>query len=273
MTSTLSPQTFTHRYGDTETVLTLPLPVRHSYTKGQQDLVDTVIALGWTLDPTAVHNTYGWGLDRLDPARRPEFLVQHPFTFVKVAADGGTWTLVLDYVSREYSHYGRRGFSKTLKGAKLTHTAADGTQTRYPASLSAYIPTTSIGDRGNSTEVVLEKQSTASYAATNWIWQATRDEDGGYTLRTQVERLATNPELVLWIAAELQNARKVREAEAEARRKADDAAKARPLAPSWGTLRQAARDIVNANGKSDAVALLEALKAAVALVEEEVVVH
>jgi len=254
-------------------------PLKFRYSKGQQALVSAVVKLGWNLDSSETLNDYygGWGrpdFSELPAAEQNQYLSQHPFIFVKPAADGGTWQLELDYQSRErYSQ-----FNKTLQAAKLRHFAADGTETVIPGFSTVEY---TFGGKGNYPgrsdsnigAAWLKHPGIARGRSTNWLWEATRDEDGSYNLREQVIKLATNPELVLWRAAEKLHNQQVRLAEQQAEKKADREARQRPLAPSWKQLRRAAYAIVTADGKSDAVALLDALKAAVAIVEEEVVVR
>lgn len=260
---------YDYSYGDSVTTVAVPLPNNYAYTKGQQALIDVALAHGWTLDITALKNGYGWRFDELPAERRVQHLSQHPFKFTRPATDalGGTWQIELDYVSREYSYYGDRGFNKTLKGAKLIRIQADGTETLFPAKLSGYATRSANSD---NTQVVLEPTGTAGYSANNWVWDAASAGEERLNLRERVEELLADPEDVISRAVQLLSAHEVAEVTAQARRKADQEARRRPLSPSWNGLRRAAQGIVDSDGKSDPVALLAALKAAVALVEGEV---
>lgn len=256
-----------YRYGDSATTVSAPLKNTHRYTKGQQALIDVAIAHGWELDLSALQNTYGWRFDELSAERRAHYLTQHPFTFTRPATDalGGTWQIELDYVSREYSNYGNRSFNKTLKGAKLVRIQADGTQTLFPAKLSGYA--TRSANRDN-TEIVLQPTGTAGYSATNWVWDAAQVGES-HSLRERVEELLEDPEGVVARAVQLLSAHEVAEEIAQAKRKAIEEARRRPLSAAWVDLRDVAAQVAKADGLSDTAALLAALKAAVALVEDE----
>lgn len=260
-----SPTTLQYSYGESVTTVAFPLPLRHRYTKGQQALVDEVTALGWNLDETAVRNSYGYHFDTLPEERRVAKLEQHPFIFVREDADGGWWQLELDYVSREYSYGSAKSFNKALLGAKIRKFTAEADKVEFDAAISGY-PSYADG------AVVLQKHSTARWASYNWVTGAASDDDR-YTLREQVIALATDPGLVLWLAAERMFERA--EARYTARREAErvEALRRRPLPASWDALKAAAKAVAAADGLSDTDALLEALKAAVAVVEDEVVVR
>lgn len=259
---TTAPATYDYRYGDSVTRVTLPLRNPHTYTKGQQALVDTAVANGWTLDQTAILNTHGWGnFSAYTPEQKRRYLIQHPFKFTRPATDGGRWEIELDYQDRDYSLYA--SFNATLKGAKLARYTADGEKVVYNPALSGW---TSTPTRGG---LVLEKQSTARWASVNYVTAAA----SGATLREQVVSLLADPEHV--VARALQDLAAAEAAEAAQRAENDriKALKARPLPEGWSALSEAARAVSEADGMSDTAALLVALKAAVAAVEGEVVVR
>ena len=270
MTTATDTQTYTYGYGDTATTVAIPLPNNYRYTKGQQAIIDAAIEAGWVLDTTAISNTYGYRFDQLAAERRASYLVQHPFKFVKPATDalGGTWKVTLDYASREYTHYGNSGFNKTLKGAKLTRVQADGSETVFSPELSGYAVYRAYGQ--DNTEIVLQPTSTASYSSTNWVWDAALVGEG-YSMRDRVEALLADPEAVVAKAVELMAASKARKAAQEAAREAERVARGRPLPAGWDALQAAAQAVSKADGMSDHAALLVALKAAVAAVEDAVV--
>lgn len=260
---TTTTATIDYTYGDTVTTVPLPLPIKQKYTKGQQALVGTAVANGWTLDTTAILNTYGGygNFARYTAEQRASYLVQHPFTFVKPAADGGTWTVELDYADRDYSYYGSRGFNATLKGARLSYTAADGKVRFFDHAVSGYA-----NSRG---ELVLEKQSVAGWASVNYVTQVTP----GDTLRDKVASLLENPDVVAWLAVEAQFKATQAERAARAEEERIRELKSRPLPAGWNALQVVAAQVAKADGMSDTEALLSALKAAVAAVEEDVVVR
>lgn len=272
MTTTTTPTagpattTFDYTYGDSITPVSVPLPNDYRYTNGQQALVDHALDRGWELDTTAISNTYGYRFDELPAERRAAFLKQHPFKFVRPAADGnGHWQITLDYLSREYSHHGSRGFNKTLKGARLRRFYADGTTQKFDEAVSGYV-----NYNYGRHEIVLQQQSTASYASTNWVWAAALVGEG-YSIRERVQALLDDPDGIVELAYE-----KMATAAARAKAARDEAErirnlKARPLPRGWGALARAARAVNDADGMSDTEALLAALKAAVAAVEDEVV--
>lgn len=269
MSTTTAPATYDYRCGDTVTTVQVPLPNSYRYTKGQQALVDFAVEQGWKLDIYAVSNTYGYSFDRLEAERRPGYLVQHPFKFTKAGQfDGqpGTWKVTLDYVSREYSHY-RRSLSKTLKGAKLVFVPANGVEAaKFDAAVSGYATRSGYGND----EIVLQQQSTASYASTNWVWAAALVGEG-YSLRERVQVLLTDPEGVVSRAIEKQAADEARTKAYYAEQERIRQLKSRPLPAGWDQLKGAAAEVAKANGMSDTEALLSALKAAVAVAEGSVV--
>lgn len=261
---TTTTATFSYHYGESVTEVTVPLPNTYRYTKGQQDLIDFAEDHGWTLDVTALYTTYGgYRFDGLTEERRRANLAQHPFVFVRPGTDGGTWRVELDYVSREFSYYGGKSFTKTLKGARLTFTGDDGAVNTFDAALSGYATLT--GSREN-TEIVLAQQSTASYAATNWVWHAALVGEG-YSTRERVQALLVDPEGVVFRAVTAMAADKADQAAYEAERERIRALKARPLPAGWEALQEAAQAVVKADGMSDTDALLAALTAALAAVE------
>lgn len=264
--------THNYKYGGTVTAVQIPLPNNYRYTKGQRALVDFAVEQGWKLDIYAVSNTYGYSFDRLEAERRPGYLVQHPFKFTKAGQfDGqpGTWKVTLDYVSREYSHYGRP-LSKTLKGAKLVFVPANGVEAvKFDAAVSGYATRT--GNKDND-EIVLQQQSTASYASTNWVWSAALVGEG-YSLRERVQVLLTDPEGVVSRAIEARAADEARTKAYYVEQERIRQLKARPLPAGWDLLQKVAAKVAKADGMSDTEALLSALKAAVVAVEEEVVVR
>jgi hypothetical protein len=263
---TTATATHNYNYADTVTTVAIPLPNNYKYTKGQQAVVDAAIEAGWELDITAISNTYGYSFDRLEAERRPGYLVQHPFKFVRPATDslGGTWKITLDYKSREYNNYGTGGFNKTLKGAKLTRVQADGTETVFPSELSAYAVYRAYGQ--DNTEIVMQPTSTASYRSTNWVWDAALVGEG-YSMRDRVEVLLSDPEGVVAKAVELMAESKARKEAWRAEQEAERVARGRPLPAGWDGLQAAAKAVSKADGVSDHAALLVALKAAVAAVE------
>lgn len=272
MSTTATPATYDYRYGDTVTTVQVPLPNSYRYTKGQQALVDFAVEQGWKLDIYAVSNTYGYRFDRMPAERRPDYLVQHPFKFTKAGQfDGqpGTWKVTLDYVSREYSHY-RKPLTKTLKGAKLVFVPANGTKAvKFDAAVSGYA--TFIGNPDND-EIVLQQQSTASYASTNWVWAAALVGEG-YSLRERVQVLLTDPEAVVSRAIEARAADEARTKAYYAEQERIRQLKGRPLPAGWDQLQKVAAQVAEANGMSDTNALLAALKAAVSAVEEKANTH
>ncbi len=260
------PKTIDYTYSGVVTTVALPAPLRHRYTKGQQSLVDAVVKLGWSLDETAIINTYGNHFDLLSEERRLANLVQHPFVFVREDADGGWWELELDYVSREFSWYshGEDRFNKALLGAKLRRFTAEADEVTFDDALSGYASYS----RGR---VVLQKQSNAGWASYNYVTGVATDGER-YTLREQVLALATDPGLVLWLAAERRFT--ADEAKYAAQRaKADREAAEANITAGWADLKAVARQVASSHGLSDHAALVAALKTALAAVEDEVVVR
>lgn len=257
-------RTIKFTYGDVTVPVQVPLPNNFKYAKGQQALVDFAVEQGWELDVTAISNTYGRRFDSLPAERRAEYLKQHPFKFVKPGKDGGTWGLTLDYVSREetWSWYGSRGFSNTLKGAKLTFTAADGALNNFDAALSGYANYGTMRD----TEIVLQPTSRASYASNNWVWDAALVGEG-YSLRERVQVLLTDPEAVVERAVALMAESRRREQERQAEQDRIRELKNRPLPAGWSLLQEVAAQVAAADGITDTGALLADLEAAIRGVE------
>lgn len=265
--TTTTATTFAYTYGDSVTPVEVPLPNRFTYSKGQQALLDFVAEQGWKLDIYALRNTYGYRFDNLPEERRREFLVQNPFALTKAGQLNGvtgTWKAVLDYKSREYSNYGDAGYTNTLKGAKLTFTADDGALMAFDPALSGYATRTA--RRDENTEIVLQATSKAGYASNNWVWDAALVGEG-YSVRERVQVLLANPEAVVTTAITLMAEDQEREAARRAEKVRIRELQNRPLPAGWDALKQAARNIVAADGMSDTDALLAALKDAVAEVE------
>lgn len=261
MTAPTATRTLNFTYGDVTVPVQIPLRNDYRYTKGQQELVNLAVERGWALDVTAISNTCGHRFDSLPAERRAAYLKQHPFKFVRPGRDGGTWKLTLDYVSRDYSWYGDQGFNKTLKGAKLTFTAADGGEREFDAALSGYA-TDGLSSRAN-TQAVLQPTSRAGYAATNWLWEAAE----GHSLRERVESLLADPEAVVDRAVALMAEDKAEREAREAERNRIRDLKARPLPAGWLLLQEVAAQVVAADGMTDIGALLADLEAAIRGVE------
>lgn len=254
--TTTAPVQYGYRYGGCVTTVTLPLPMKHRYTKGQQALVDAALSDGWELDLTAILNSSSGRFSAYTPEQRVTYLSQNPFQFVKPAADGGRWEVELDYTSRDYGWYGPH-FNSTLKGAKLRRYAADGSQVMFSPALSGWASGGSQGD------LILERQSTAGWASTNYVTAVT----SGKTLRDQVISLLNDPEAVATRAVEARDAAEAKEAVRNAEIERIRELKKRPLPAGWDALQEAAQAVAEADGLSDTEALLAALKGAVASVE------
>ena len=262
----LDKNTLVYRYGDTETTVQYPLPIKHAYTKSQADMVKAVTDLGWELDTTAVRVDSYNRFDTLTEERRVQAMEQHPFMFVREDADGGWWQLELDYVSRDYSYYSsRRSFNKALLGAKLRRFTPSADEVHFDNALSGYAS-------WSKGKVVLQKQSTAGYASTNWV-TAVAAQGGRDTLRAQVLALATDPGLVVWLAAESEWEADQAEAARRRARRAEEEARQAPLPAGWDELKVAAKAVAKADGLTDLKAVKAALEAALAAVEDEVVVR
>lgn len=227
----------------------------------QEKLLAYIAAQGWSLDPTVTINTYRrWGFSDLPAEEKAKYIKPHPHAFTKPASDGGRWQIWLDYSIR--SDYGGR-LGTRLHSVEITKFDADGER----VSLDGI---NSWGGR-----IKLQRPSTSRYVyrREDWVWDATDpltdDNESDGTLAKRVERLASNIELVLWLAAELKYNSDVRFAAQIAEQQRDRELRSRPLPDGWDVLKTAARAVVSADGLSDPVALIAALREGIAAVENK----
>ena len=222
-----------------------------STTNARTQLLDFVVASGWKLDETenTVANRSVWGT----PER-----IQHPHAFVKAAAHGGVWKIKLDYRNRS-SYSG--GFDNVLRGVEVRHIFDGSEVALFPYNWNA--PKGS----GYIHAAKLANSDKAKHLATSWIWNVTYGPTGSATLRQRAEMLIANPDLVIWLASEAKHQDAVRSAERLAARRADTEARNRPMPEGWAELAKAARAVFYADGKSDPVALIAALRDGIREVE------
>jgi hypothetical protein len=236
-------------------------------------------AQGWVLDPTKSVNTHflAWGpsWESLSPAEKARYIKQDPNAFVKAAADGGTWKVQLEF----------NDGGKVLRAVELRYFDAAGVERvigdpsdpfKTALSRTGYV---SFGYNGNWPDnkvglpgawsigsAILANPARYSGLSSSWLWDAARPATNDGPLRKQAEVLLADVELLVWLAAEKQFVTETRWAAERAAKERIAALKAQQP-EGWNTLRQAARDIINAHGLDDHKALIEALVAAAAGVE------
>ena len=213
-------------------------------TATQQELVDFILSRGWTLDTSKTVNTFrGWGFSKLAEDEQARYLEQNPFAFIRTGSDGGIQTLRLIYPS-DYAPFG-----KTLREAHFTW-AVPGT------------------DRVRRSVV----RQPRSHHGPNHLWEALAVTGPKTPIRQRVARFVADPEKAIAQAEELQETFRVAQEKAMLARIADREARA-TVPEGWEALKAAAKAVAASDGLSDHGALLDALKAAVAAVEDVVVVR
>jgi hypothetical protein len=231
-------------------------------TNARTEILAFVAAKGWELDTTATINWRGgWG--------SASKTVQDPFAFRKVAADGGTWQAKLDFKVKDDGYWssGNRTDNR-LRGIELRKFAADGTEVNLP-----------LRDRllhGTPVALRLINSDVARYVSTSWLWEVTGE--AGTSIRKRAEKLFADPDLVVWLANEAEWNYDEANRRAWALRRQEQELRDRPLPEGWSTLSKAAQAIVNADGKSDPVALIAALRDGIAavtlsIIKDEETVH
>lgn len=226
-----------------------------STTNARTQLLDFVVASGWKLDETETIPLPRWSNK---PGESQDDRIQHPHAFVKAAAHGGVWKIKLDYRNRS-SYSG--GFDNILRGVEVRHIFDGSEVALFPYDWNA-------SERSGYIHAAkLQNSDKAKYVSTSWLWNVTYGPTGSATLRQRAEMLIANPDLVIWLAAEAKHQDAVRAAERLAARRADTEARQRPMPEGWDELVKAARAVTSADGKSDPVALIAALRDGIREVE------
>jgi len=208
----------------------------------QKSLVNAILKLGWSIDPTQTVDTFrGWGYTSLSDDEKVRYQAQHPYAFTRTGSDGGTQTLRLDFPT-DYGVFG-----KTLRRADFewkrpgTDKVARRATVRHPGS--------------------------ADWRSTDYLWEILAVDGDKTTIRRRVEAFATNPELALWLAAEAKFAAKEASRVEWAEKLRIQELRDRPLPDGWGQLKSAARSVIAADGLTDTAAVVAALKSALADLE------
>lgn len=220
-------------------------------TATQQEMIDFILSRGWTVDTSKTVNTFrGWGFNQLPADEQAGYWKQNPFTFTRIGSDGGTQTLRLGHRSRsgEYPH-DYAPFGKTLREAYFTW-AVPGT------------------DRIRRITI----RQPRSYHGPDHLWEALAVTGPKTPIRQRVARFVADPEQAIAKAEELQEAYRVAQEQALLAREADREAR-ETLPEGWEALQAAAQAVAASDGLSDHAALLAQLQAAVAAVEDVVVVR
>lgn len=213
-------------------------------TATQQEMIDFILSRGWTLDTSKTVNTFrGWGFNQLAEDEQAQYWKQNPFAFTRIGSDGGTQTLRLEY-PHDYAPFG-----KTLREARFTW---------------------SIPGTDRIRQIVI-RQPRACHGP-NHVWEALAVTGPKTPIRQRVARFVADPEQAIAKAEELQEAYRVAQNEALLARMAEREARA-TLPEGWEALQAAAKAVAASDGLSDHSALLAALQAAVAAVEDVAVVR
>lgn len=234
-------------------------------TNARTEFLAFVTDHGWELDPDETIYT-GSSWTRQDQ-RLPAEYKQNPFAFRRPAKHGGTWKIELDYTDRSSSDYGyRRSTDNRLRKVEVRYFDAEGTEVRLFTT-----------GRHFSMErihpVLLTNTDVSTWQSTSWIWKVTYGPTGTATLRKRAEMLVADPDLVIWLAAEAQALDHQKFLEREAARRADIEARRRPLPEGWDALKRAAVAVERADGKTDVLAVLDSLRAALEAVEATEIVQ
>lgn len=178
-------------------------------TNAREQLIAFILSQGWELDP----NQTVW--DGQGSWYSSQDRVQDPHAFRKPAADGGTWTLSLDYNVR--TSY--RGVTDNrLRGVTLRLRDAEGRLAQ-------------IGKNSYNDYVRLDPRTGDNLASslTYQLWAVLGGTNGTNSLRQRIELLAAAPATALWLAEENRQARLERLAEQRRQREEEAKARKRPL--------------------------------------------
>lgn len=210
-------------------------------TGARAQFLALVEAQGWAPDPAQTVARKRWDSER----------IQDPHAFTHPAAHGGQWEIKLDYVNDTgYT----RGYDDRLRRVEVSYRDADGIKSH---------------DSWQPNAGTLKKPST--YDRHNGLYEAL----GPGTLRERAQRLVTDPDLAIWLAAESEHAdQQAREAK-YATERADRLAREQPLPVTvsqgdynsewWKlsfALKSAAEAVYGADGTSDLPTLIAATQAA-----------
>lgn len=223
-------------------------------------------ANGWVLDRTHTFTKTDYGRNPQGIRTATETRVQEPFSYTKPAAHGGRWRIVLDYERRDSWH---STIGNTLRGITVGHITSE-----------------KVYDNGKlSVRHIGYLKPNRRYNSTNWLTEVLLAH-GLLSLRKQAEYLAIHPDLIVWLALEAEHVDKVKKRADMDARIADQKAREQNLAVTVGqegygsdnewwvlskALQTAANAVVNADGKTDLPAALDALLAAVAAVDAVVI--
>jgi len=223
----------------------------------QDQFVAFAIDNGWVLDTSDKINTFGgWGsFNRLSPEDQARYIKQNPFAFIRPVANGGIWKVEFRFTSNGRI---RAAELRYFNGNEqiIGQTDNDG---RNSLSESGY----AYGDKGNwpgnprCNIMPVRLFTPTPNNSSCWLGDVTRGEDN--PLRKQVELLLTNPDLVVWLAAEYKFKVESRWAAERAEKDRVAALRNRPEPKGWFELHKAALAVTRSNGLSDHAALIDAL--------------
>lgn len=226
----------------------------------REKLLALVKKQGWTLDKTARTIVNTWSRDR----------VQDPHVFLRDAAHGGQWRILLDYAIR--SSYTGNAIGDRLHQVHISYIAADDPLHECPDGIQRPDYHHPFGFRGGC--LVLKQPRRGDPA---WLWDAL--EAGGEGLGERAKLLITNPDLAVYLAGQLRYEEVLKyERHLETERQEREL-RARPLPITvdrddfrrlTGQLVQAANAVHGADGKSDLGALLVTLHKSFAAVHDVV---
>lgn len=221
----------------------------------REQLIEYAENHGWLLDLNATRHRHTWKRDTEE---------QDPNRFVRTAAHGGEWCILLDYevMGEPDAYKPHRSWDNTLRAIAIWHSSW-------------------VDEKG----IVFPRFELRNYlqfnAPRSALWDVTNHPDGKVKpLRKRAEDLLRDPDLAVWLVLEDQNSA----AEAERRRKAeweaDRRARRRPLPITiskdlWRRelqkLARAANELINADGLTDLHELVKTVEDHLDVVREALV--
>lgn len=193
----------------------------------------------------AIVDKFGWEPDPIETVKKryssdPDERVQDPHAFRKAAKHGGYWRIHLDYSQRGGSWL-HSTVGNTLRGVSVYWSASGQHQGKIIGNL---------------------KNSESKRWIDSWLWEASADATG-VPMKKHAETFLTDPDLVIWLAAELAHLDRVQRHEELLERQRIDRKRARLLPiegleenGQWrwgftGKFQQASNKVIQADGISE----------------------
>ena len=202
---------------------------------GREKFLKLVADNGWTPDPYSWVSV-GWGTSE-----------NNPFAFTRLAEDGGTWRILLDYTPLGYNY----SIDGRLRGVTVEYISA-GTMPEESSN----------GNLVRKGKGVGTLRRPGKYTNFNPLWETLE----GDTVVNKAKKIVVNPDLAVWLTAEAQylHDEQVRQANEDARRQQEQEEQPLPITVGEGdhgwrspwhnlarNLSSAIGKVTDANGSSD----------------------